>query len=95
MSDEDEETEFEDDEFGLFSDNEDDLDQITDDDETTELKKLKRNKFSFSKLSISTSSMSDRVAYSKPKQPHIIYFHIDTTNREVYIFSNKKKTDSF
>lgn len=82
----DDDDEFQD-ELGLFTDDDEySLNNDTDDDhdeQPHDLKK-KRNTFSFSKLSISTSSIDYKT--SKPKQPHIIYFNMDSTcssNREV------------
>lgn len=69
------------DEFGLFTE-EDDLNNQTDN-ENDDILKKKPNRFSFSKLSISTSSIDNR-SY-KARQPHIIYFNINNTIREVNI----------
>ncbi len=71
------------DELGLFTDDDDcSLNNDTDDDHDEQQNgEKKRKSFCFSKLSISTSSFENKSF--KPKQPHIIYFNIDSSNREV------------
>ena len=73
------------DELGLFTDDDDcSLNNDTDDDHDEQQNvKKKRKSFCFSKLSISTSSIENKSF--KPKQPHIIYFNMESSNsnREV------------
>jgi len=71
----------EDEDDDLFSDNDD----VYNDNETDNESENSNNtkKFSFSRLSISTSSMDK--CY-KPKQPHIIYFNFENIIRKVKNF---------
>ncbi len=81
------EDENDDDDDDLFSDNDDydvyDNKMINETDDEFDNDLQKKKKFSFSKLSISSSTSSIMDKSYKPKQPHIIYFNFENTIRKV------------